>query len=237
MLRQMLLLALILALVGCAPSTPTPNTQSPVPDSTTPESVDAALALGDFTIQINNPYLPLTPGLGYLFEGSVDGRPYRIERYVMLETRTITDVECVVMRETASTNGTIIQETAGCYAQSAEGDVWIFSETDSDGDSWEAGVDGAAASLAMPAFPSTGDVYYPHGADSSAQVLSITEAIQIPFGAFETVLKTLESSAQAAGYAEHRYYAQGIGLVMVEIVEGGEGRVEFIELQVAPPSP
>jgi len=54
-----------------------------------------------------------------------------------------------------------------------------------------------------------------------AQVLSVTEAITIPFGSYKNVLVTKEWSAlDNPPIYEDKYYAKGVGFIMTKYVKG-----------------
>lgn len=234
MLRRVLPLSLLVVLAGCAPATPNPQPQTAAPDADTTANVIVETADPEgFVAQINNPYLPITPGLTYLYDGTVDGGDYHIEIFVTHETRTIEDIVCNVVRETHSVNGQQTEQTLNCYAQDLAGNVWNLAQEGL----WEAGVDGAEGGIVMLAFPKVGDTYQQENAagkaEDQAEVLSLTESVATTFSTFDNALKIAETSPLEAGRVENRYYAAGIGLVMLEI---GEGRVGLTEIQVAPPS-
>ncbi len=197
-----------------------------------------------FVTIIDNPYLPLTPGTTFVYEGRSDGELEHIEVTVTGETRRILGVECVVVRDTVSVDGEVIEDTYDWYAQDVAGAVWYFGEdsrTYENGElvstegSWEAGVDGAQPGIVMLADPQVGDTYrqeyYAGVAEDMGEVLSLTESVTVPYGSYEDVLQTRDWTPLEPGVVEHKYYARGVGFVLEVMAEGGEARIELIDLR------
>jgi hypothetical protein len=199
---------------------------------------------GQFTTMIDNPYFPLRPGNRWVYEGpGADGKPEQTVIDVTSETRRVGGVMCVVVRDTETANGQVIEDAVNWYAQDAEGNVWNFGEetkefadgklVDTEG-SWETGVKGAKPGIAMQANPKIGDHYrkeYLRGeAEATADVLSLNEHATVPFGSFDGVRMTKEYSPLESSLVDHRYYAKDVGLVLVVMVKGGSGRTQLIEM-------
>ncbi len=73
----------------------------------------------------------------------------------------------------------------------------------------------------MPANPQVGDNYFQEFAPNDAaidqaEVTSRNKTIETEFGTRSNVLQTFEFSELAPGAADYKYYAPGIGLVLVE---------------------
>src|SRR5262245_52935005 len=111
MYRRVMLLTLliVLLLAGCAPSTSTPAPQTPAPDANNNPIAEVTVDPNGFVDLITNPYMPLSPGFMYIYEGTVNGQTEHTEIFVTYETRTVTDVVCVVVRETVSVNGAKVE--------------------------------------------------------------------------------------------------------------------------------
>jgi hypothetical protein len=198
----------------------------------------------EFTTEIDNPYLPFRPGTRWVYEGTGDeGEAERIVVEVTSETRQVMGVECVVVRDTVTVDGELAEDTFDWYAQDADGNVWYFGEETSeyeDGEvvstegAWEAGVDGAQPGIVMEADPQPGDVYrqeyYEGEAEDMGEVLRLGEQVDVAFGSFDDVLVTRDWTPLEPDVAENKYYAQDIGMILEEKVEGGSGRAELVEL-------
>jgi hypothetical protein len=73
----------------------------------------------------------------------------------------------------------------------------------------------------MPARPEVGQKFYqeiaPEKAMDRFEVLSLSDAVDVPAGHYASCLKTEESSPLEPGVKEHKLYAPGVGL----LVDGG----------------
>lgn len=190
---------------------------------------------------IDNPYFPLKPGTIYVYEadnrdketGEVDRETNKFA--VTYQTKDIAGVTAQVVRDTAWTNGFLQEDTRDWFAQDRQGNVWYLGEstteyeyddkgnfigTNNDG-SWEAGVNEAKPGYIMKANPRVGNNYYQEfapndGAVDQAEVISRDRTISPRLGYFSNVLQTLEFTDLVPGVSEFKYYAPGIGLVLVE---------------------
>ena len=127
------------------------------------------------------------------------------------------------------------------YAQDAEGNIWYLGEDtteyedgelkDTEG-SWEAGVDGARPGILLPADPKVGmtyrQEYYEGEAEDAAEVLSLDETANVPYGDFDHVLMTRDYTPLTPDLVEQKFYARGVGLVLAVTVSGGSDREELL---------
>ena len=90
----------------------------------------------------------------------------------------------------------------------------------------------AKAGLAMPANPEVGQRYqqefYEGEAEDRAQVLSLDEQAEVPFGHFDDVLLTKDFTALQPRTLEYKLYARGVGPVLVLDISDGSGREELV---------
>ena len=97
--------------------------------------------------------------------------------------------------------------------------------------SWEAGVDGAQPGIILPAAPAVGmtyrQEYYAGQAEDEAAVLSLDERVTIPFRTFDGVLMTSDSTPLDPDVVEHKFYARGVGQILVLQTSGGSSREEL----------
>jgi len=195
-----------------------------------------------FTTAVDNPFFPLDPGARWVFEGRVDEGLERTVVEVTGETRVVMGVTCVVVRDTVTLDGEVIEDTWDWFAQAADGAVWYFGEetyeyengeVTSTAGAWEAGVDGAQPGIVMPAQPQVGDSYrqeyYEGEAEDVAEVLSLTESATVPVGTYEDVLMTEDINPLEPEVVEHKYYARGVGPILTVQVQGGSDREELVE--------
>jgi hypothetical protein len=196
-----------------------------------------------FTVAIDNPYLPLKPGSRWAYrETSVDGRVQRVVVKVTHRTRRIANgVTARVVRDTVTEKGRLVEDTFDWYAQDRRGSVWYLGESTreyehgkvvSTAGSWEAGVDGARAGLAMPAHARPGLQYRqedrPGEAEDAARVLSLDDQAEVPAGHFSHVLMTKDWNPLEPKVLEYKLYAPGVGLVLALDASGGDGREELV---------
>lgn len=201
----------------------------------------APLVPGEFSTVIDNPYFPLTPGTIFTFEGGSDGESERIVVEVLEETKVILGVTCVVVHDRVYVEDELVEDTRDWYARHANGDVWYFGEDSheiaggvvvSTAGSWEAGVGGAQAGIAMKGAPQVGDAYrqefFAGEAEDMAEVIGIGESVSVAYGDFGNCLRIREWSPIIPGVAEDKLYAPGVGLVQEVVVEGGVGEIELV---------
>jgi hypothetical protein len=65
-------------------------------------------------------------------------------------------------------------------------------------------------------------------AEDRAQVLSVREQAQVPFGHFTGALLTKDFTPLEPRVLEYKLYAKGVGPVLVLGVSGGAGREELL---------
>ena len=197
----------------------------------------------DFVAVIDNEFFPLTPGARWVYEGETADGLERDEVVVTDERREIMGVSTIVVRDTATLDGEISEDTYDWYAQDRDGNVWYFGEDTTeyeDGEavstegSWEAGVDGALPGIVMLAEPAVGDAYRQEflagAAEDMGEVLRVDDTASVPFGDFDGVLVTEDWTPIEPDVVEEKSYASGIGVVLEVAVQGGGGeRVELVE--------
>ena len=197
---------------------------------------------GDFVERIDNPYLPLVPGSVWTYTSSSPEGDEEITVTVTDRTKVVAGVTTTVVHDVAkdAKTGEILEDTYDWYAQDTAGNVWYFGEdtTAYDGrkpskeGSWEAGVDGAEAGVAMPAEPRVGDGYaqeYRKGvAEDHGEILAVDGTVSIEYGDYDAVVRTEDTTPLEPGLVEQKYYAPGVGVVMEKTIAGGEELVELV---------
>jgi hypothetical protein len=58
--------------------------------------------------------------------------------------------------------------------------------------------------------------------------LSLDAHAQVPYGSFDGVLETKDTTPLEPGLVEHKYYAKDVGLVLAVAVSSGSGREELL---------
>jgi hypothetical protein len=239
-------LALLAGACGSADDTSSAaKPSSDLPQGNEPVELDPA----DFTTEITNPYLPMTPGTRWTYdEDDEEGNELSVVVVVTTETKKIANgITARVVRDTVTEDGQIVEDTFDWYAQDKQGNVWYLGEDTAEfengqittkGGSFEAGVDGALPGIAMPAHPQAGvkhrQEYYKGEAEDNGEVLSTNELAEVPFGQFKDVLLTKDTITIEPDVLEYKLYAKGVGLVLTLGVSGGGGREELITVDQAP---
>lgn len=222
----------VVALVGC-------GDESGLPQGSEPVDLDPA----DFTIEIDNPYWPMRSGSRWVYrERDGEGGTQRVVLTVTDRTKRVADgIEARVLRDVVSEDGEPVEVTDDWYAQDSDGNVWYLGESTAEYEngevvstagSWEAGVDGAEPGIAMPADPQPGlayrQEYYAGEAEDRAEVLSVDEQVEVPFGHFGDVVMTKDLVPLEPRILEYKLYARGVGPVLALDVSGASGREELV---------
>jgi len=192
----------------------------------------------------DNPFFPLVPGRTLTYQKTTAEGEIEVSVVTFLkETREILGVECVAVRDTESVDGEVVEDTFDYYARDLEGNVWYFGELSMVfedgflvdlGGSWIAGEDGASPGIIMPADLFLGQTYRQEfllgEAEDAATVLSRDASVSVPYGDFDGCRETLDFTPLEPGNVEHKFYAEGIGLVLEVDPANGE-RLELIDVQ------
>ena len=204
---------------------------------------EAEAGAGRFTTKVDNPYLPMKPGNRWVYrETNVDGTRQRSVVRVLSRTRRIANgVEARVVHDRVTERGALVEDTFDWYAQDRRGNVWYMGEATKEYEngriastegSWEAGVDGARAGIAMPARPRPGmqyrEEYYRGHAEDEARVLSRDDQAEVPAGRYRNALLTKEWTPLEPRMLEYKLYARGVGVVLALGVSGDRSREELI---------
>jgi hypothetical protein len=206
---------------------------------------DPKFTPADFSTTIDNKYLPLVPGTTYR-TADADGNTNDFE--ITSETKVILGVTCRVIHDVAKDkDGGLIEDTHDWMAQYKDGSVWYFGEETAEYQggkvvsthgSWEAGKDCAKPGILMEADPKPGDSYreeyYAGEAEDEADVVSITEVVEVPYnvqdaatGTYKDCIKTKNYTDLEPGKVENKWYAAGIGEIRSqEVVTVGTGKAE-----------
>jgi hypothetical protein len=199
----------------------------------------------DFVDSIDNPYMPLVPGTIFTYRQENDQGIERVVITVTDETEKILGIDCRVVRDVATLNGQIIEDTLDFYTQDKHGNVWYFGEISQQfehGDltslegSWRAGVDGAKPGIIMQAHPHVGQTYRQEfslgNAEDMAKVLSLTGHATVPAASCTNCLVTKEFTPIEPDASERKFYKSGVGFILG--VESGD-RLELIRIEHAGP--
>jgi hypothetical protein len=217
------------------------SSQGSLPQGGEPVSLNPA----DFSINIDNPYWPMSPGSKWVYsETDTKGTNQKVVVKVTDKAKMIANgIEARVIRDTVTENGVPVEITDDWYAQDKAGNIWYLGEyvtnykngkvVDHSG-SFEAGVDGAQPGIAMPANPEPGlsyrQEYYKGEAEDKAAVITVgEEQVQVPFGYFnKEVLMTRDLVPTEPKVQELKFYAPDVGPLLSVHTDGAGGRAELV---------
>jgi hypothetical protein len=220
----------------------------PVPSSATsglPQgSEPVKLNPADFTTRIDNPYWPMKPGSRWVYR-EVNPEDLTVEDVVVKITnrtkKMANGIEARVVSDRVSEKGVPTEVTSDYYAQDSAGNIWYLGEQTTEyangkpkttAGSFEAGVDGAQAGIALPANPKPGltyrQEYYAGQAEDRGEVVSVDEQVEPPFGHFTHALMTKDTNPLEPRVLEFKFYARGVGPVSTVGVSGGSKIEELV---------
>ncbi len=190
---------------------------------------------------IDNPWLPMRPGTRWFYRGGSHGEERNIIT-VLHRTRQIVGIKATVVRDVVRVGGQVTELTRDWFAQDSRGRVWYLGEATKKYDnghvstegSWETGVHGAKAGIAMFAHPKVGPRYrqeYLAGtAEDIGQVLDFSTQVTVPFGHYRHVLMTEDTTSLDPTEVELKFYARGVGNVLGIDLSPQEGRTHLIRM-------
>jgi hypothetical protein len=236
----------LLALGACGSDSGSKQSSGELPKGGEAVKLDPA----DFSTRIDNPYLPFAVGSKWTYREVEDGVVQKVVVTVTPKTKLIANgVRARVVHDQVTANGRVKEDTFDWYAQDKDGNVWYLGEDTTEypkgkppskAGSFEAGVNGAQAGVAMPAHPEPGLSYrqeYLKGeAEDRGKVLRLDARAKVPFGSFDHLLLTEDSTPLEPDATEHKYYAKGVGSVLEKAV-AGNARAELVNFAAGTAAP
>ena len=195
-----------------------------------------------FSATIDHPFFPFAAGTVRQYTEASESDVQDITVTVTNDTRVVDGVTCLVVRDVASQDTDVLEDTYDWYAQDDDGNVWYFGEdtTEYDGEqtstagSWEAGVDGAEPGIVMEADPQVGDQYRQEflagQAEDMAEILALGESASVPFGDFDDCVRTRDFTALEPDQVEEKLYCRDVGEVQADLVHGGVEHEELVSV-------
>ena len=198
---------------------------------------DFSTAQFDPAQPINNPYFPMTDTRTYVYSGSDEDGPVD-ERFEHTNTGlgpVIAGVQTSIQQDLEFEDGLLVEKTFDYFAQDTLGNVWYLGEDvtkfeyDEDGNligtttegAWRAGVNGADPGFIMPADLVIGFNYFQEHAElddamDQGTIFAFIDELVLDIGTFQNVLQILETTELEPDAREFKYYAPGVGLILVE---------------------
>ncbi len=203
----------------------------------------------DHPTQIDNPWLPFTPGRQLTYDGFTvedDGSllPHRVVRSATDMTKVINGVRTVVGWDADYSDGVLKESELVFRAQDNDGNVWHFGEypevyeegTITPNQVWLHGFEDAHAGIAMWGNPQVGTPSYSEGWAPAVdwtdrgKIDQVGQKTCVPAGCFDDVLVIAESSRTEPNAEQIKYYARGVGYVRIGWRGTGPQSKETLEL-------
>ena len=212
--------------------------------ATTNEVYDPQINPSDFITGVNNEYFTLIPGKTLIYEAKTDEGTERVEVTTLNDTRMVMGIECMIVWDRVFLNDELVEDTMDWFTQDMDGNVWYFGEDSKeirDGEvishagSWESGIDNAKPGIIMLANPEIGDQYRQEylidQAEDMGEVLAMDENVEVPYGVFESCLKTRDWTPLEKNSDEYKYYSPDTGAVVLEVGVYSRERVELVDIK------
>ena len=223
------------------PAANTPTSATGLPQGAETVTIDPA----KFSTEIDNPYFPMNPGDVRTYrERDDEGKNATVVVTVSDKTKVIDGVTTREVHDVLTDGDKVVEDTLDWYAQDEHGNIWYFGEATTeygaDGEastegSWQAGVNGGQPGIVVLADPQPGQEYreeYLEGhAEDNARVLSIDEMAEVPFGTFDHLLMTRNTTPLEPDLLEYKWYAKGVGPIREEGVAGGSDKTVLISFE------
>lgn len=244
-IRTLILLVLSVIASACSPK---------APDDPVFKQFDLSIFNTD-SANIDNQWMPLTPGTQYVYEGVTveNGQevPHRVMITVTDLTKEIAGVSTRVTWDLDYSDGQLVEAELAFFAQDKDGNVWRMGEypEEYDGEkildnpTWIHGLDNALAGIAMYADPQPGTPDYPEGWGPEVdwtdrgQVDKFEPEVCVATGCYQNVLIIKETSATEEGAFQLKYWAPGVGNVLVDWTgaDKTQERLELVEYNTLTP--
>jgi hypothetical protein len=242
----------VVILYPTAPPTEPFIVPTDVPPTSTPtyrnfENFNADNFDPSLSATIDNPWLPLQPGMQYVYEGDTEDNggmvPHRLVITVTNLTKVIDGVRSRITWDQDFKAGQMVESELAFYAQDKKGNVWRMGEHPEEyqngeyieAPTWFAGVNYSVAGIEMLANPQPGTPSYSQGWAPSVeftdrgQVSQVGQQVCVPDDCFNDVLVIDETSEAEPGAHQLKLFARGIGNIKVDW-RGADKTQEILEL-------
>lgn len=249
---------LVVSVSACA-GTPTPTLTSATPTSAATAVATSAPVEKDFEdfnpdnfdrpVPVNNKWLPMTPGMRFVYEGTTvedDGTsvPHRVEIHFTDLTKIIGGIRTTVSWDLDFSDDQLVEAELAFFAQDNDGNVWRMGEYPEEYEggqivaspAWIHGLQDAHAGIMMKADPQPGTPSYSEGWaplvgwTDRGQVDQVGQQTCVPTGeCYEDVLVIAETSRTEPGAFQLKFYAPNLGNIRVDW-RGADITQETLEL-------
>lgn len=198
----------------------------------------------NFSPNVDNSYMPLTPGTTLVYTGTKDGKSALNLSTTTSRTSVIDGVTTRVVEDRLYLDNVLEERTSDYFAQDSCGNVWYFGEDTAQLDrkgrvistegSFHAGVDGAQPGVFMQATPEVGrdfrQEWYAGHAEDQYRVLKLEARVKVPYGTFRDALRTKETTSLEPDVVDNKYFERGIGEVKEVAVKGPVEELDLVEV-------
>ncbi len=264
----LLVLLLIFTACGSQPDVvPTmtkapPDTSSDSATATPVEISDPEYSWEDFSpdnfdhpTDITNQWMPLKPGMQYIFEGETEESGITSAHQIIFTitdlTKIINGVKSVVIWDRDYSEGVLVETELAFFAQDNDGNVWRMGEYPEvyengvlvEAPAWISGLKGAVAGIMMPAVPTLGAPSYSQGWGPAvdftdrAQTELVDQQVCIALDCFDEVMMVAEFSRSEPNAFQLKYYAPGIGNIQIGYRgdDATREQLELVEIRILTP--
>ena len=199
---------------------------------------------------IDNRFFPLAPGKQFILDGTANRGggtlAHRVVFTVTDLTKEIDGVRSVVMWDRDYNNGVLVEAELAFFAQDDDGAIWTMGEYPEEyfegeflgaPSVWISGRKGSEAGILVTENAPVGTKFLQGWAPDvnfldCAYVYQEGQTACVPFNCYENVLVIDERSPYEVGSGHQRkYYAPGVGVVLVGAVNDPEGeKLELINI-------
>jgi hypothetical protein len=203
----------------------------------------------DKSTQIDNPWMPLKPGMRFTYNGNTvedDGTvvPHRIVINVTDLTKVIGGVRSLITWDLDYSDGELVEAELAFFAQDKSGNVWRMGEYPEEYEegkfiaapAWIHGFENARAGIMMQANPQPNTASYSQGWGPAVnwtdrgKVDKVGQKTIVAAGKYDDVVVIAETSAAEPDAEQLKYFARGVGNVRVGWRGEGEKTKETLEL-------
>ncbi|MEV4429706.1 hypothetical protein ACIGN6_00485 [Streptomyces sp. NPDC053792] len=194
------------------------------------DRVDRGTPVFSHPTDVTNPLHASSRIQQVIYDGHVDGKPFRTELTLLPDIKTITvngeQVRARSLQYVSFSDGRVQEVATDWFAQADDGSVWylgedVFNYEDGvvadTGGTWRAGKSGPAAMI-MPHEPKAGDVFRPENSPGvvfeEVTVKAVGQTVPGPYGPVEGAITTTEINLD--GSREDKVIAPGYGELTID---------------------